>query len=160
MKAVTSFETSGNYLLKYTLSYPRGLNLEQHCYENIICCRNFLWLHFRWRNLFTNMISLLGSLVPYKNQSCYIRFMQWVRDTRQLRIYKLSYRLAEGYSSFLYFRTAKTTCIIDIIILARNSRNCSEGRIAIFKQVFKDSGRYGIFFLLQVSMCFVQHHMI
>jgi len=45
---------------------------------------------------FTNMISLLGSLVPYKNQSCYIRFMHWMHDTRQLRIYKLSHRLAES----------------------------------------------------------------
>jgi hypothetical protein len=31
------------------------------------------------------------------------------------------------------------------IISARNSTNCSEGRNAIFKQVFKDSGRHGIF---------------
>lgn len=152
MKAVPSFEISGNYFLKDTLSHPRGLNLQQHCCENVICCRNFLWLHFRWRNLFTNVICLLGSLVPYKNQSCYIRFMHWIRDTRQLRIYKLSYRLAGCYSCFLCFLIARTTCIIDIINLARNSRNCSEGRNAIFEQVFKDSGRYGIFFCCS-SLC-------
>ena len=93
----TIFWNFRNYLLKDTLSHPRGLNLQQHCCENIICCRNFLWLHFRWRNLLTNVISLLGSIVPYKNQSCYIRYRQWVCDTRQLRIIKLSYRLVEGY---------------------------------------------------------------